>query len=418
MKRDLTKIKNMPFVDWHTHLSLKSALFHRDLSKFHTRRIFSRGFSPLTSRADFPKIIQGGLDVSLSVAYIPEVEWQEDIPPIRWLKWLAPRAWKRIFGAKSYYDATITALKDVEVQAAKHNLENKDEEWFRRIAICRCFNDVKQAMKDNSVSVIHAVEGGHSLHGEFCGKEQDDWENAPYKEARSEVLANLLDFAQRGVAYLTLSHFYPNILSNPVFPYPEYASKFAKWKSMLGRWDTTQGLTNIGVEVVEASFNHPIIVDVAHCTPLARSQVYDLAEKHRAYCKVIASHTGCYEIKNDMYNLEDWEIKWIADNGGVISTILMNYWLVPHHTALGLDHVAKTIGHVVKVGGIDAAAIGTDFDGFTDPPDDLEDMSEIQRIPARLASEMAGINKPRYSNKDLQKILGGNSLRVLEEGWG
>ena len=258
MKRDLTKIKNMPFVDWHTHLSLKSALFHRDLSKFHTRRIFSRGFSPLTSRADFPKIIQGGLDVSLSVAYIPEVEWQEDIPPIRWLKWLAPRAWKRIFGAKSYYDATITALKDVEVQAAKHNLENKDEEWFRRIAICRCFNDVKQAIKDNSVSVIHAVEGGHSLHGAFCGKEQDEWENAPYKEARSEVLANLLDFAQRGVAYLTLSHFYPNILSNPVFQYPEYASKFAKWKSMLGRWDTTQGLTNIGVDVVEACFHHGI----------------------------------------------------------------------------------------------------------------------------------------------------------------
>ena len=418
MRRDLEKLKSYTLVDWHTHLSLKSALFHRDLCKSHSRRIFSRGFSPLTSRADFPKMIEGGVDVSLSVAYIPEDEWQWDIPPIRWLKWLAPRAWKRIFGSNSYYEATITALQDVEEQAAKHNLENKTQDWYRRVAVCRCYNDVQQALRDKALAIVHAVEGGHSLQGEVCGKQEDDFKYAPYREAKEEVMANLLDFKQRGVAYLTLAHFYPNIVSNPVFPYPEYTAKFAKWKSMLGRWDTTQGLTRIGMEVVERCFDLGIIVDLAHSTPMARSQVYALAESNRSESQVIASHTGAYALKNDMYNLEDWEIEWIADNGGVISTILMNYWLVPHHTALGLDHVSKTIEHIARVGGMEATALGTDFDGFTDPPDDVEDMSEIQRITTRLASEMKSIGVPKYSDKNIKAFLGGNSLRVLRNGWG
>ena len=418
MRRDLDKLEKYALVDWHTHYSLKSALFHRDLSKRHKRRIFSRGFSPLTSRADFPKMIEGGVDVSLSVAYVPEVEWQDDIPPIRWLKWLAPRAWKRIFGAKSYYDATITAIEDVEEQAAKHNLENKNEDWYRPVAICRSFQDIKHAQRDNALAIVHAVEGGHSLQGEFCGKEKDDFENAPHEEALQEVMANLLDFKQRGVAYLTLAHFYPNILSSPVFPYPEYTSKFARWKSMLGRWDTTEGLTLIGRMVVEKCFELGIIVDVAHCTPMARSEVYEIAERTKTTSRVIASHVGAYEINNNMYNLEDWEIEWIAGNGGVVGVILMNYWLVPHHTSLGLDHVAKTIRHLVDVGGIGVAALGTDFDGFTDPPDDCEDMSEIQRVFHRIASEMSAPRIPRYSNKQLEAIMGKNSLRVLRDGWG
>ena len=66
---------------------------------------------------------------------------------------------------------------------------------------------------------------------------------------------------------------------------------------------------------------------------------------------------------------------------------------------------------MVKVAGIDAAAIGTDFDGLTDPPDDLKDMADLPNLTQRLIAE-------EYSDEDIKKILGGNALRMLRQGWG
>jgi membrane dipeptidase len=54
--------------------------------------------------------------------------------------------------------------------------------------------------------------------------------------------------------------------------------------------------------------------------------------------------------------------------------------------------------------------IGSDFDGFTDPPDDMKDASELPHLTQRLLSE-------GYSQEMIQKIWGGNALRVFREGW-
>jgi membrane dipeptidase len=55
--------------------------------------------------------------------------------------------------------------------------------------------------------------------------------------------------------------------------------------------------------------------------------------------------------------------------------------------------------------------LGTDFDGFTTPPEDLKDASEMPRLTQRLLSD-------GYSERTICKILGGNALRVLRDGWG
>jgi membrane dipeptidase len=89
----------------------------------------------------------------------------------------------------------------------------------------------------------------------------------------------------------------------------------------------------------------------------------------------------------------------------------MNYWLMPHETKRGLNFIARTINHFVNVGGIDHVAFGSDFDGFTDPPDDLKDASELARLTQRLVAE-------GYREEEIGKFLGGNALRVLREGWG
>ncbi|UCG23372.1 MAG: membrane dipeptidase, partial [Chloroflexota bacterium] len=125
------------------------------------------------------------------------------------------------------------------------------------------------------------------------------------------------------------------------------------------------------------------------------------------------------------YNLEDWEIKWIADHGGIVGVIFMNYWLQPHQGKQGLNYISRTIEHVIEVGGgkpkgEDVIAIGTDFDGFTDPPDELAHYGQLPQLTKRLMAEYlsAGQNGDKYPDYLIEKILGENALRVLLKGWG
>ena len=126
---------------------------------------------------------------------------------------------------------------------------------------------------------------------------------------------------------------------------------------------------------------------------------------------IIASHVGAYEVNPSPYNLQDWELKKIADSGGVVGVIFMNYWLMPHETRRGLNFIARTLEQFVNAAGIEHVAVGTDFDGFTDPPDDLPDASLLYRLTQRLLAE-------QYTPEQIVKIWGGNVLRVLRDGWG
>jgi membrane dipeptidase len=151
-----------------------------------------------------------------------------------------------------------------------------------------------------------------------------------------------------------------------------------------------------------------MILDVSHCTPPARARIYDVVGNQ---APLIASHVGAYEINPSPYNLKDWEIKRISDTGGVVSVIFMNYWLMPHETKRGLNVIARTLRHFTNVGGIDVAAVGTDYDGFNDPPDDIPDPSHFRTLTERLIAE-------GYSEDEMRKIWGENALRALRAGWG
>jgi microsomal dipeptidase-like Zn-dependent dipeptidase len=150
------------------------------------------------------------------------------------------------------------------------------------------------------------------------------------------------------------------------------------------------------------------IIDICHCTPPARARIYDIVGTRRP---LIASHVGAYEINPSPYNLKDWEIKHIADTGGLSAVILMNYWLMAHETKRGLNFITRTIDHFRQVGGIDHVGIGTDFDGFTDPPDEVKDATQLPHLTQRLLAE-------GYSREAIEKIWGGNAVRVLHDGWG
>lgn len=401
---------NSTIVDLHSHSMLKGSIFNRDLSKRDGKWLskwFKESFWPFSARATLPMVDEGGIDVLLSTAYVLEQGWIDDISLIDWLLWMTPSVRKKIVDP-TYFDATVAILDGMEEQVNKYNKQRKS--GYRAMRMAYSSDDVTNNIAKGDISIVHSVEGAHSLQGSEAGKTALDQAMSHPEEIEVEVLNNLEYLFNRGVAYLGIAHFYPNHCVDPVFPYPEYGAKHMKWREVLGRWDETKGLTPLGFKVVDKMLDLGMLIDISHCTLEARKQIYELVDlKGRSEC-LIASHTGAFEVNRLSYNLQDWELKWLADHGCVVGIIFMNYWISPVDSGLGLKHIEKTLDHIINVCGTETASIGTDFDGFTDPPDEIVDMSELPRITAYLK----GLG---YSDQIVENFLGKNALRILQNGW-
>ena len=158
---------------------------------------------------------------------------------------------------------------------------------------------------------------------------------------------------QRGVAYITLAHFYPNRVVNPCYPFPE---DFANLSTNPNIWrDLTLGLTDLGKRVVERMIELGII-DRSLALHARRAPTECLTSPRPAARQVplLATHVGAYDYNPTPYNLRDWEVKRIARDGGVVGVIFMPYWLIPHGHGQGLNDVARTIEYFVNVAGEDA----------------------------------------------------------------
>lgn len=367
-------------VDLHAHPSLKVSLFNRVLT---TRFRAGRAFDPFGVRTAFPRLREGGLDVLLSTVYAPEKGILKECRYLELLRYVMPRAWKRVF-ARPHFAVTMEMLGAMEEQVRQAWDEQTGRPLARMVYSVQELDDLLGQDEDRPIAVIHNVEGAHSLDG---------------------VLDNLQALFEQGVAYLTLAHFYENEAVHPCFPYPESVQGFGCFQ---GGRNLALGLTEFGEQVVEKMIELGMILDIVHCTPPARKRIYDIVGNR---LPLIASHVGAYEINPSPYNLKDWELAKIADSGGVVGVIFMNYWLMPHETKRGLNFIARTIEHFVNVAGIEHVAVGSDFDGFTDPPDDLKDASRFPKLTQRLIAE-------GYTRDQIAKIWGGNVLRVLREGWG
>ena len=357
---------------------------------------------------------EGGLNVVLSTSYIPEIEWVDDQKLIKFLKWLYPSVNKRVF-QPTYFDATNAMMDRMEKEVELYNDISLILDSDSKFKFVKSIKELEDAIVSSDIAMIHSVEGGHSLNGELAKKRVEE-STALKPLVENELLKNLEHFYDRGVAYLTLAHFYPNHLVSPVFPYPEYGIKKSNWKQLMAGWDMNKGLTSTGKKVVEAMKDMGMIIDITHCTPKARSEVYDIVGNDLS--KIVASHIGAFSVNPDPLNLEDWEIKWLADHNCLIGIIFMNYWLSPIDSGLGLKHIERTIDHIINIAGDQVLAIGTDFDGFTDPPDEITDISELPRLTRYLSCLRSGVNEEKYSTETITNILGRNSLRFILEGWG
>lgn len=161
------------------------------------------------------------------------------------------------------------------------------------------------------------------------------------------------------------------------------------------------GLTPVGRRVLARMAALGIVVDVSH---LSEQSFWDVLEATRG--PVMATHSNASGLTRHARNLTDAQLQALARRGGVVG---VNFY--PAFTGgPTLTRVLAHIDYLVKTMGVDHVALGSDFDGFAQTVDGLEDVS-------RLPNLTAGLLARGYTHEDIKKILGGNALRVFREVW-
>ena len=201
-------------------------------------------------------------------------------------------------------------------------------------------------------------------------------------------LALLRMYYRMGVRYLTLTHNGDN----------EIADSAAEGK----RW---HGLSPFGREVVAEMNRLGMIVDIAH---VSDETFYDVIECSKS--PIVSTHSCCRALASHRRNMTDDMLRSLADKGGVMQVNFYPAFLSDYYETKmpSVSDIADHIDHAVKVAGIDHVGIGTDFDGIEITPVGMEDISKLPRIFDELTTR-------GYSEDQIEKIAGGNFLRVFND---
>jgi membrane dipeptidase len=304
-----------------------------------------------------------------------------------------------------YMSGTVTGPKavfdSIERIAAVHKLA---ADMPDKVMLCTTAADVKRAHKEGKVAALMGMEGGHMINNS---------------------LPTLRMYAALGVRYLTLTH-----------------SVNTDWGDSSTDTPKHNGLTDFGKDVVRELNKLGVMVDISH---VSDKTFYDALEVSRA--PMIASHSSCRALSDHPRNMTDDMIKALAAKGGVIQINYLDAFIGKElaeynkkRTALmkelekqfpGTDRdsvikrrdeatkqlgaapkvswevIIEHIDHAVKLVGADHVGLGSDFDGGSMPVG-MEDCSQLPKITEALL-------RKGYSEADIRKILGENTLRLMAD---
>jgi membrane dipeptidase len=370
-KRPAVIHKKALVIDTHTDVPMQLINHPFDLGKSHDSK---------NSKVDFPRLREGGVDGIFFGLFTN----QEDRTPENYEK-----AYQL---AIQMLDSTLTSVK----------------RYPEYVSIASKSTDINRISKEGKTAIYLGMENGFPI-----GKD----------------ISRINEFYDRGVRYITLCHSKNNdICDSSTDPDgPEF-----------------NGLSSFGKEVVNGMNRLGMIIDVSHISDKA---FYDVIALSKA--PVIASHSSVRSICHHPRNMSDDMIKRLAEKGGVIQicilgdyihdvdTTTMNYIKKKelkakyHNGKYTSDKERKTawaeydsinekypevlptvsdavdhIDYVVKLVGINYVGIGSDFDGGGG----LADCQDVASFP-RITEELI---KRGYSQKDIDKIWGGNFLRVFK----
>lgn len=176
-----------------------------------------------------------------------------------------------------------------------------------------------------------------------------------------------------------------------------------------GEAECGSGLTRFGVALVREMNRLGMLVDVSHISPRGFTDVLRVSDR-----PVIASHSCCAALADHPRNLTDDQLRALAQQGGVIGITFVPVFLdaswrdADWPRVPGIDRLLEHVDHAVQVAGIDHVGIGSDFDGGGTA---LQSAADFPSITERLLAR-------DYSEADVRKIMGVNTLRVFRQAVG
>lgn len=339
---------------------------------------FDLGVRNSRGSVDLPRLKEGGVDAVFFAAWIPS----------------------KIRGPEAVHRAEVQ-IAAVREEVAKHSKE---------MVLATTADGIRAAYKDGKVAALMAVEGGHMINSD---------------------LNVLRGFAASGVRYMTLTH-----------------SGNCEWADASTAAPAHNGLSAFGKQVITEMNRLGMMVDISH---VSDKTFYDVLEISKA--PLIASHSSCKALCNTPRNLTDKMMKDLAARGGVVqinfhvgflSQVFRNAEKAHPEWEKGIamearkacgdneaclllegDRVTREyvdqgklpkvewteiidhIDHAVKVVGADHVGLGSDFDG-ANMPYGMEDATKLPKITEALLQK-------GYSEGDVRKILGENTLRLMAE---
>ena len=274
-----------------------------------------------------------------------------------------------------------------------------------KFAIATCTQDIGRIKESGRIALPLGIENGAPIAGDFD---------------------NLRHFRDRGVRYITLAHSRTNHISDSSY------DDFERW----------QGLSPFGKTLVPEMNRQGVMIDISHVTDRAFWQVLEFSET-----PVLATHSSLRHFTPGFHrNMSDAMVAALGQAGGVVQINFGSGFLTraaqDYRTASAkaslafafsnqlpendpriaaffdryrqdhpypyatVDDVLDHIDRAVALAGIDAVGLGSDYDGVGDSlPVGLKDASTYPNL-------IAGLLGRGYANEDIEKILGGNTLRV------
>jgi membrane dipeptidase len=305
----------------------------------------------------------------------------------------------------SVYVPVSTGVRGTALQTTMEQIEIVREMCRRYpdvFVLCTSMSEVQAAREAGKIASLIGVEGGHSI------------ENS---------IANLRRLYQQGARYMTLTH-----------------SSNLDWADSATDDPQSDGLTPFGEEVVREMNRLGMLVDLSHVSTATMKDALRVAT-----APVIYSHSSAYAVAAHPRNVEDEVLPLVRDNGGVIMVNFYNGYVVPAAAEAtlqrsnlereldrqGVDDGTKKarlqrwtvenppiqgtvydlvdhIDHLVEKCGIDHVGLGSDYDGVSLLPKQLEDVSTYPVITQVMLDR-------GYTPEAIHKVMSGNICRVFAE---
>ena len=254
-------------------------------------------------------------------------------------------------GPKEYADLIFNKIEDI---VAANN---------RYLALARTPAELVANKYNGQKSIMLGIENGLALEGD---------------------ISNVQHFADRGVVYITLCHNGDNDICD----------------SARGS-NTHNGVSEFGAKVIGEMNRLGVMVDLSHAAEKSFWDAMDISST-----PIVCSHSSCRALCDHPRNLTDRQMKALADKGGVCQITIYHGFLRSEGEATVRD-VLEHLDHAVKVMGIDHVGIGTDFDGDGGVRG-MASSADFVNFTRMLMAK-------RYSEQDIQAILGGNFLRLMAD---